>query len=257
MKPLAEFVRSHHRFVVAHRGASAVAPENTIAALQSAICSGVPMVEIDVQLTSDGHVILFHDRTLGRTTSGRGRTHRISYTELMQLDAGEWFSSKYRGERVPLLEDALRFLVEHQTYASIEIKPPADGERISWCLERIADVVARCNMTEYVLFTSFHHALLHQLRRILPGCHTAAINIPGDRRLPSAIAQQIGCEAFVCSVRECTRWRITDAISSGLYVGVYTVNTPRQLDRVLRYPVTAIVSNNPTLIVDELAKRGL
>lgn len=249
MMPLAEFVQHHTRFVVAHRGASAVAPENTIAALLSAIQVGVPMVEVDVQLTSDGHVVLFHDRTVGRTTSGRGQMHRFTYGELSQMDAGEWFSLEYRGERVPLLEQALTLLRTHSTYASIEIKHPAIGENIHYRLERIADVVARCGMTECVLFTSFHHESLKLLRQILPSCNTAAINIPGDQRLPSAIARAIGCQAFVCSLRECTRWRIENARAAGLYVGIYTINTAKQLERVLRYPVTAIVSNHPEQIL--------
>jgi glycerophosphoryl diester phosphodiesterase len=257
MKPLAEFVRTHPRFVVAHRGASAVAPENTLAALESAIAAGAPMVEVDVQLTSDGEVVLFHDRTLGRTTTGRGRTHRITYTELSKLDAGTWFDATYRGQRVPLLEDALGLLRRHHTYASIEIKPPADdrSDLRQW-LQPIADVVERSGMTEHVLFTSFHHRLLVELRELLPRCHTAAINTPGDRRLPSKIARACDCEAFVCALAECTRWRIHDALDHGLYVGVYTVNTERQLEHVLRYPVTAIVSNNPQFILQRLAARA-
>lgn len=254
MMSLANFVRAHRRFVVAHRGASAIAPENTLAAIESAIATGVPMVEVDVQLTSDGQVVLFHDRTLGRTTSGHGRTHRITYTELSKLDAGAWFDATYRGQRVPLLQDALELLREHQTYASIEIKAPADErEDLRWRLERIAAIVEQCGMSEHVLFTSFHHRSLQVLRTVLPGCHTAAINVPGDRRLPSEIARAIGCEAFVCSLRECTAWRIGDAVGSGLYVGVYTVNTARQLAHVLRYPVTAIISNHPEFILAQLA----
>lgn len=254
--PLAEFVRLHRRFVVAHRGASAIAPENTLAAIESAIAAGVPMVEVDVQLTSDGQAVLFHDRTLGRTTSGHGRTHRITYSELSQLDAGSWFDATYRGQRVPLLEDALKLLRQHSTYATIEIKATADGDGESMRkLERLVAIVERCQMTEHVLFTSFDHRLLSELRHILPGCHTAAINIPGDRRLPSVIARQVGCEAFVCSLGECTRWRMLDATSNGLYVGVYTVNTARQLEQVLRYPVTAIVTNHPEFILRQLAAK--
>jgi glycerophosphoryl diester phosphodiesterase len=94
------------------------------------------------------------------------------------------------------------------------------------------------------------------VRQILPRCHTAAINIPRDRHAPSEIARAVSCEAFVCSLRECTRWRVEDALAAGLYVGVYTVNTVAQLERVLRYPVTAIVSNNPAAIQRELAMRA-
>jgi len=257
MKPLAAFVREHQRFVVAHRGASAVAPENTLAAIESAIAAGIPMVEVDVQLTRDGHVVLFHDRTVGRTTSGRGKMHRFRYTELTALDAGEWFNPSYRGERIPLLADALAMLRNAGVYASIEIKPPIEGEDLRKRIERIAAVVSDCGMVEYALFSSFHHESLALLREILPNCHTAAINVPGDRRTPSEIAAAIGCEAFVCSLKECTRWRVEDALHAGLYVGVYTVNTQRALERVLRYPITAIVTNNPAAIQRELAQRGL
>ena len=90
--------------IVAHRGNSSVAPENTLAAIQSAIDVGADMVEIDVYPTKDGEIVLLHDGTLDRTTNGTGSVSNYTLAELKELDAGSWKSLRYRGEKIPLRE---------------------------------------------------------------------------------------------------------------------------------------------------------
>lgn len=87
----------------AHRGGRARAPENTLSAFREAVAAGVDMVELDVQLTADGEVVVFHDADLRRTTNGKGRVAEARWDEVRQLDAGAWFGGRFRGERVPTL----------------------------------------------------------------------------------------------------------------------------------------------------------
>lgn len=254
---VARCLQEQRRFVVAHRGSSGTAPENTMSALREAVEAGVQMVEVDVRITADGKPILLHDHIIGRTTTGKGHTSNFTYEELRKLDAGDWFGKKYQGEYIPLLSEALAFLRDNNTFVNIEIKPPDPQENIELRIKTILDVVKQEQMLEQTLFGSFHHPSLALLKQIEPKAHTAAIQLPSDLRLPSEIANEINCEALVCSLKECTKKRSLDAKEHGLYLGVYTINTPEQLDLVLKHDVLAIVSNYPALIAEELRRRTI
>ncbi|MGA7607078.1 MAG: glycerophosphodiester phosphodiesterase family protein, partial [Anaerolineales bacterium] len=90
--------------IFAHRGASAHAPENTLASFELALSQGADAIELDVNLSADGEVVIIHDSTVDRTTNGHGRVAQLSLTELRSLDAGSFFSEKYHGEKIPLLK---------------------------------------------------------------------------------------------------------------------------------------------------------
>src|SRR5690242_19186833 len=91
--------------VFAHRGASAYAPENTLAAFELARRQGAPAIEFDAKLSSDGRVVIIHDQTLERTTDGAGRVRDLSLAALRELDAGSWLSAQFRGEKIPTLDE--------------------------------------------------------------------------------------------------------------------------------------------------------
>lgn len=248
MIPLREFITSAGHFVVAHRGSSGTAPENTLAAIRQALDAKAKMVEIDVHVTSDNHPILLHDNVIGRTTAGHGRLAAMPLDELRGLDAGSWFHPDFRGEKIPLLTDALA-LLRGNAYLNIEIKPPTPNEDYAAHLETIIHTVDASGMTPYTLFSSFHHTSLKQLKIRYPALHTAAINIPGDKRLPSVIADEIACEGIVYGLRELTFAKMQDAAERGIYVGAYVVNNSEDLQRALRYGVRAIASNFPARIM--------
>src|SRR5580658_7344129 len=98
---------SFHPPVIAHRGASAQAPENTMAAFRLATESGAKWVEFDVHLTQDGVPVIMHDDTLDRTTDGKGKIADASWADVQKLDAGSWFDKRFKGERVPHLDEVL------------------------------------------------------------------------------------------------------------------------------------------------------
>ena len=124
-------------FVTAHRGFSGTAPENTLAAFRAAIDTGCDMIELDVHLSRDNQVVVIHDDTLERTTSGRGNVADQTYAELKRLDAGSWFDPRFSGERIPTLADVLS-LARNRILVNIELKKgkkpalsaaPANGYR--------------------------------------------------------------------------------------------------------------------------------
>lgn len=109
--------------IIAHRGASGYAPENTLAAMRKAKELGATWVEFDVQLSKDNAAIIFHDDDLDRTSNGHGLVIEKTLTELMQLDAGAWFSEEYTGTPIPTLPDLLTCLLQEDLHMNLEIKP--------------------------------------------------------------------------------------------------------------------------------------
>ena len=151
--------------IFAHRGASAHAPENTLAAFKLAEESGAPAVELDVKLSLDGEVVVFHDPGLERTTGVKGWLNQTTFSDLRQLDAGSFFAESFRTEKIPLLEEVFDLLagrmlinVELTNYVS-----PRDA-----LVEKTAALVMRCGMQDCVLFSSFSPANLLKARGLLP-----------------------------------------------------------------------------------------
>jgi len=109
--------------VIAHRGASGYAPENTLAAFKRALALGATFIETDLQLSRDSHFVAIHDDTVNRTTNGQGKVHDLSLADLRRLDAGSWFGSEFTGERIPTLEEILEFSKKHDVVFYLELKP--------------------------------------------------------------------------------------------------------------------------------------
>jgi glycerophosphoryl diester phosphodiesterase len=241
-------INTQERFIVAHRGSSGTAPENTLSSILHAISAGALMVEVDVQITSDDKAVLMHDQVLGRTTNGKGFVRAHTLEQLDTLDAGSWFNTSFKGEHIPLLADALQLLKDNETCVNIEIKPPGkDDDGIERLLVIIENVLA-LNMQDVTLFSSFHHESLRYIKQHYPAFHTAGIHLPGDKRLPSEIASEIGCEGFVCSLREITHKKAEDAAKHDILIGVYTINTDDDFNTIMKYQVPALVSNFPRKI---------
>uniref|UniRef100_UPI000CFADCED glycerophosphodiester phosphodiesterase n=1 Tax=Cronobacter sakazakii TaxID=28141 RepID=UPI000CFADCED len=109
--------------IVAHRGGGRLAPENTLAAIETGARLGHAMIEFDVKLTRDGQIFLLHDDTLERTSNGWGVAGELNWDELLKVDAGSWFSGAFKGEKLALLSDVAQRCREHRMMANIEIKP--------------------------------------------------------------------------------------------------------------------------------------
>src|SRR5437016_13518001 len=109
--------------VIAHRGASGNAPENTMAAFKKAVALGANFIETDLQLSRDARLVAIHDATVNRTTNGQGTVHDMTLTELRRLDAGSWFGSEFAGERIPTLAEILAFSTKQDVAFYVQIKP--------------------------------------------------------------------------------------------------------------------------------------
>mgnify|MGYP001583550457 CR=1 FL=1 len=155
-----------HAVIIAHRGASVIAPENTIAAFKQAIADGADYLEIDVQQTSDSELVIIHDATIDRTTNGKGKVKDFTYEQLRQLDAGSWFErGKFPDERIPRLQDVIDIL-DTTTKLLLEIKEGSD--MYPNIEQRIIDCIMRNHLENRTIIKSFEDDVLNTVRLINP-----------------------------------------------------------------------------------------
>lgn len=242
--------------VIAHRGLSAKAPENTHASFSLALNTpGINMIELDVQLSRDEEVVVLHDRTLQRTTTGNGRARSYDYEEIRRLDAGSWFDPRFCSERIPLLSDILR-LARSRIWVNIELKSSRMIREHKELLERrVLEVVDEAGMSDQVLYSSFDHSLMRSLRTIRPAAITGVIyNLYRDFvRSPSTLAERVGASVFVCAKHELKPWMVEDAHRKGISLYVYTLNSLTEVQKMVGWGVDGIISDNADEIVRVLA----
>ena len=148
--------------IIAHRGASSYAPENTIAAFDLALQMGASHLELDVHLTRDDHLVIIHDDTVDRTTNGTGPVADQTLTVLQTLDAGAWFGEAFAGARIPTLADVL---ARYQGRAHLHIELKGHTAHLP---QRTVDLVRAHGMAQHVTFTSFQHPHLRKMRAYAP-----------------------------------------------------------------------------------------
>ena len=167
--------------MIAHRGASAYAPENTLAAFQLALRQGADGVELDVQLSADGEVVVCHDGSVDRTTDGHGLVAELSLAQLKQLDAGAWFGQAFRGERIPTLAEVFESLPGG--IIDVELKPGALSSALP---NKVAALITRFNLSERVIVTSFLPHYLSRIHQLLPKQAIGLLELRGIGRLAGA-----------------------------------------------------------------------
>ena len=176
---------SRHPIIMAHRGASAVAPENTLAAFNAAVNMGADAVELDVKLTIDKEVIIIHDRRVDRTTNGSGDVKCWTFKDIRMLDAGSKFASSYSGEKIPSLREICETL-KGKLLVNIELTN-------YWTLLdalpiKVAEIVSEYDMQGEVLISSFNVFNLIRFHQYMPAVELALLVGPESRsRIISAV----------------------------------------------------------------------
>jgi glycerophosphoryl diester phosphodiesterase len=239
--------------VIAHRGFSSAAPENTLAAVRAAIDVGADMAEIDVTLTSDGQVVVIHDATLQRTTNGGGEVLQFSLADLRQLDAGSWFSKAFAGEPIPTL-DAMLAEVDDRILLNVEIKSEAVGLGV---VEKVAAAIRVRGMTNEIIVSSFSPTALEKMHQLAPEIRTAVLynkdlHVGMD---PVEIVTGVGASAFNIKRVRLTPEMLRRCHENGIPVAVYTVNKKRHLRKAVDLGVDAIFTDRPDRLLEVLAKR--
>ncbi|HEX9614923.1 MAG TPA: glycerophosphodiester phosphodiesterase family protein [Bacteroidota bacterium] len=232
--------------IIAHRGISAKAPENTLAAFRPAVeHPGIAMIELDVRISRDGIPVVIHDRTLQRTSTGNGAVRNYSVDELKSFDAGSWFHRSFAGERIPTLREVLT-LARNKCWVNIELKGDLFFRAHDLFVRNVINVVAELEMQSQVLYSSFAHELLATVRHIEPSVPTGVIyNFYRDfGRSPSKLAHRVGASVFVCARRELRKAMIRDARQHSLALYIYTLNSVRDAQKMQELGIDGIISDN-------------
>jgi glycerophosphoryl diester phosphodiesterase len=237
--------------VIGHRGAAAYAPENTLEGIREAAARRARWVEVDAKLTGDGVVILMHDDTLDRTTTGRGTVAGAGFGLIGTLDAGIWFGTEWRGARVPALADALDLLVQLDMRANVEIKP-CPG-RDAETAKSVVEVVRRRWPPGWTW------PLLSSFSRIsLAAARDAAPEIPRGLLLWEYMADwntaaaDLDCVSVHCADRHLNAEWAHEIRRAGYELAVYTVNDPERAVEVAAWGAQCFITDRPDLIIDAL-----
>jgi glycerophosphoryl diester phosphodiesterase len=240
--------------IIAHRGGSAFAPENTLAAFQYAVDHGADGVELDVHLSADGEVIVIHDADLGRTTNGSGSVYQKNLAELKELDAGSWFGPQFAGQRIPTLGEVFE-LINDRLFVNVELKGP--GLFRSALPARVVELVRQYSLAEQVIFSSFNPWQLQQIGRLLPGSRLGLLLPPGGiggvvRILSKPIVTPW---AYHPHYRSVTPAFFARAAHEARPVLAYTVNQAEEIRRLCELGIYGIITDDPETALALRAER--
>ncbi len=237
-----------HPLILAHRGAQRIAPENTLPAFAEAMALGADGIELDVQQTADGILVVAHDEYLGRTISGSPTERLTSMTwhEVRQRDAGAWFGPPWRGTPPPTLDDVFDALPE-RAFVNIELK------RTAWQSDGLEKAtlhfLQRRNLWHRVIVSSFNPAILARLRRAAPHLKVGLLYAP-DLPLPLRrgwARYVLRPAALHPHVSQVTADLVATAHRHGQQVNVWTVNDPQDIRRMAMLGVDAIITDVPDI----------
>lgn len=237
----------HETKVMAHRGASTEAPENTMAAFQKAIDDMADYIELDVQLTNNGEVIVMHDSNAYRTTGVDANIVNMTYKEVKTLDAGSWFSDEYVGENVPSLKEVLE-LTQGKIKLNIELKPADNGTALA---KNTVRLIEKYNMVNDCVITSFSESALKAVK-------TYNQEIKVGYILSAAYGDfydMKNVDFFSVNAAFLSK-RTIDAIhNSGKRVYAWTVNNKEAIKNLTNKGVDGIITDNPVLARETIYSR--
>ena len=232
--------------VIAHRGASAAAPENTLIAYKTAIEMGADYAELDVRQTKDGAIVLMHDKTIHRTTGVNGFVWDLTLEELKQLEAGSWFGEEFREEPIPTLKEVIR-LVKGRMKLNIEVKISESEPGIA---QKVADIVRSEGFSKDCIITSFDMETVKTFKKIAPDLKTGLIF---EKEYRSDLFE--GTWDVLCSNFELVDAGFVQlAKESGKKIYVWTVNEREEMLRLIGLRVDGIITDKPDILLSVLAE---
>ena len=229
--------------IIAHRGDSVHAPENTLAAFNLAMQNGAVAIEFDVKLTIDGHVVVIHDQTADRTTDGSGRVTQMRLAELKELDAGSWFSAQFRSEHIPTLDEVFTGL-DKRLYMNIELTnytTPFDA-----LVPRVVELVKRHNLQSRILFSSFYARNLKHVQTLLPEVPYGLLTLPGWMGMwGRTFGWRAHYQTFHPHYSDVYSSMVNRVHAQGKRLNVWTVNGEADMRRMLGMGVDGLITDDP------------
>jgi len=238
--------------IIAHRGYSAAAPENTLAAFRKAIELKPDLMECDIRRTKDGRLIIIHDATLDRTTNGTGKVADHTFEELRQLDAGTWFAPEFAGEKLPTLDETIECIKGSGVRLLIEIKEPGTEDEVVAALYDHG-------MQDQSLLCSFHYKVGVRMPELAPEIPFSPIISPKEQvGQDEAVALADEAAAVNGSIFAVHYKAITPALvqathTANMLMEAWTVDDPTEMLRLAKMGVDIIGSNKTALAIETLS----
>ncbi len=253
---------NHEPLIIAHRGASAHTPENTLSALQMAVDAGADGVEFDVRLAKDGVPVVIHDETLARTAFRSEKTSDLTADELNKIDVGSWFNTKYPGrskpsfarETIPTLAQAMQLLHAFRGLIYIELK--AGDYDCCELSEAVCNVICESPLRPQIILKSFNLALIPEIKHRLAEVQTAALFEPTimsylrRRDHLVSMAREIGADQISVHRALVTRKLASLASESQTPVTIWTIDDPAWLTRSRELGIKALITNDPAKMLN-------
>jgi glycerophosphoryl diester phosphodiesterase len=231
-------------YIFAHRGSSRYAPENTMAAFRKALEQKADGIELDVQLTKDKIPIIIHDESLKRTTGVKGFVGEYTYDELRCLDAGKWFSKKFKDERIPSLEEFLIWMKPTHLQLNIEFKnnilPYYGMEKI------VYDLVKKHGLQDRLIYSSFNHYSLKELKILDPSVDIAPLYSSGLYE-PWKYVQNLPATSAHPNWRTLNQTVLNGFKNARIKVRTYTINDSKRMKWMYDNDVEAIITDIPDI----------
>ena len=231
--------------IVAHRGDSANAPENTLASFRLALANGADGIELDVMFSADQKLVVIHDDTLDRTTNGQGLVGATPSDAIRELDAGSRFGEKFKGEPVPLLDEVFaefggKFLinVELKNYKTPKDQLP----------DFVVALIKKHGLSESVMLSSFNARNLPRAKTLAPEIRTGLLTLPGILGLPmrGVLGRRYAADDLHPFYRDVSARLVQSRHNLGQRVNVWTVDEPEDLRRMQSFGVDMIICNDPS-----------
>ena len=249
--------------ILGHRGASALAPENTIAAFRRSIEDGADGIEFDVRLTRDGVAVVIHDATLERTATVYRRVSQLTAAELSATDVGKWFcapegSRRFSGETVPSLQQVFDLYSENDGLLYLEMKPDVGTE--AELVSEVVRMIKHSNLGDRIIVECFDLPLIRKVKQLDSTIRTAALFEPKlsrpssfARRKLAATARDLGADEIALHHILASPSAIENSLRLGLRVVVWTVDNSDWVPRAQTLGITGLITNNPAKL---LARRN-
>jgi len=232
--------------IVGHRGAAALAPENTLAGINKAADLGIHWIEIDTQLTADGIPVIFHDETVDRCTNGSGKLASFTLNELKQFDAGSWFEAAFSNEKIPTLAETLQTCLEKELSINLEIKVH-HGFQVAPLVENVAAVIKSFGFPfDRLLLSSFSLNALEGCQALLPAIRRGYISEDKSIDYLNGVGH---LDLYSVHVKQniLTNEMAKAITDSGYVLNIWTLNDPNKFAAFSQMKVSDIITDNPTL----------
>ncbi|MDD6155326.1 MAG: glycerophosphodiester phosphodiesterase [Eubacteriales bacterium] len=231
--------------IFAHRGYSDKYPENTMLAYEKAVEAGADGIEMDVQMSKDGELVIMHDEAVDRTTNGHGLVKDLTLAELKQLDASYKFGDKYGVNRVPTLREFFRFVKMTGIMVNVELKTGVytyDGIE-----EKTLAMIDEFGLRDKIIISSFNHYSVMKMKKMAPDMKYGLLEESWIIGMP-AYAEDLKVNYLHPVFNSVSEEMFRESSGYGIGINTWTVNDPAEMERLLKLGVNGIITNDPALV---------